>query len=166
MQMNTENVKDINLLEEDLFLLNADLRDLMKAVLSRGENFRFRAHGWSMSPFIKPGDQLIITPINGNLLKLGQVVAFIHPGSNLCIVHRVIRRKGQDILIKGDNINNRDDGWTPKENILGTVNKVLRNGKRIRVGVNYGLAIIAVLSRYYALSPIISIAATLFGKNK
>ncbi|HSQ35836.1 MAG TPA: hypothetical protein VLQ89_07595, partial [Candidatus Binatia bacterium] len=45
------------------------------------------------------------------------------------LVHRVLRKKGDRVLIKGDNCTTAD-GWIPTENLLGIVTRVERKGKK------------------------------------
>lgn len=55
------------------------LISLMQDFFSRGASFRFRARGWSMTPFIKDGDIITVTPSAVVQPKIGMVVASIHP---------------------------------------------------------------------------------------
>ncbi len=63
----------------ELKLSGPDLIELLQAVLDKGVPFRFRAKGFSMTPFIKDGDVITIFPLEGSRPRLGDIVAFTHP---------------------------------------------------------------------------------------
>jgi len=122
------------------------LTGLLRAVLAAGRPLRFRARGLSMSPFIKDGDVLTVRPLGGEAPRTGDIVAFIHPESGRAAVHRVVRERSGLFSLKGDN-SPLADGTVALEQILGTVCRVERSGKNIRLGRNRGGAVIAALSR-------------------
>jgi len=130
----------------DLPLSGDSLTDLMKAVLAKGKPFRFRARGFSMSPFIKDGDMVTIRPPDGASPRTGDVAAFIHPESGKAAVHRVVREKSGRFSLKGDNTFEAD-GDLAAGDILGIVSKVERNGRTVRLGSGPGGSLIAFLSR-------------------
>ena len=136
-------------------LPNAELGSLMAEVLEKGESFQFRALGWSMAPFIKPGDMLLIEPIGERKSSVGDIVAFSLPEPGGYRVHRVIHRVDKGFLIKGDNLNHAD-GIIIFEGILGKVKKVSRRGKKVRLGINMGNRGVALFSRLGWLIPIVS----------
>lgn len=136
-------------------LPNAELGSLMAEVLEKGENFQFRALGWSMAPFIKPGDMLLIEPIGKRKPSVGEVVAFSLPVSGGYRVHRIIQRLKKGFLIKGDNTVH-DDGIVTFECILGKVKKVSRRGKKVRLGINIGRRWVALFSRLGLLTSVVN----------
>ena len=135
-------------------LPNADLGVLMVEVLAKGENFHFRAFGWSMAPFIKPGDQLVIEPIGERKPAVGEIVAFYLPELGSYRVHRIVRRVEKGFLIKGDNLPHAD-GIFANDCILGKVKEVSRGGKKVRLGIHMGRRWAALLSRLGCLVPIV-----------
>ena len=128
------------------------LIELFKDVLGKGASFRFQVKGFSMSPFIKDGDLVMVSPLLGSSLRLGDVVVFIQPGVRRLAIHRVIRKKGSSCFIKGDNTY-QIDGLIPKTNILGYVTRVERNGKRVYLGLGLERLFIALLTRRGLLFP-------------
>lgn len=140
--------------DPQLFVINAEemplsgqaLLELMQGVLARGKPFRFRARGWSMSPFIRDGDVITVSPIPRSLPATGDVVAFIRPGSGSLVVHRVVARGSHSALIQGDKGLEYLDGIIPRENLLGRVTRVERNGHRTWSGLGPERRIIAWLS--------------------
>ena len=118
----------------ELQLSGSDLIELLRAVLDKGAPFRFRAKGFSMSPFIKDDDIITVSPLTDDSIRSGDIVAFIRPEMKKLIIHRVIGKKGEYFHIKGDNIPDTDE-LIPETNILGRLTRVERNGKEILFGL-------------------------------
>ncbi|KPK14349.1 MAG: hypothetical protein AMK69_28945 [Nitrospira bacterium SG8_3] len=57
--------------------------------------------GPSMNPTLKPGDQLWITPYNGQKVQRGDVVVFISPGDGSRVVHRIVSLDPSGIRTQG-----------------------------------------------------------------
>jgi hypothetical protein len=132
----------------DLVLSSSALVELMEEVLKRGLPFKFQARGWSMTPFIRDGDVITIIPYSHDEPRLGEIAAFIHPKSGKPAVHRIIGKNSLACLIRGDNVSGIiNDGWIPKEKILGKVNQVERDGEKIWLGLRgperYGIALLS-----------------------
>jgi hypothetical protein len=130
------------------------LLELMRAVLDRDAAFRFRARGWSMAPFIRDGDVITVAPLQGALPRVGEVVAFVRPGAENLVVHRVVARRGTASLIQGDAVAAYKDGAVPVENLLGRVTRVEREGRDVWLGLGPERVAIAWLSRARLLIPL------------
>lgn len=130
---------------QDAPLSGAVLRELTRATLERGKPFRFCAHGYSMSPFIRDGDVLTIAPLT-IAPRIGDVVAFVSSPHDRLIVHRIIAATRDGFLIKGDNVS-EPDGVMPREQLLGRVARVERDGRARRGGLRIERAAIAWLSK-------------------
>lgn len=139
---------------EDLSLSGPALVELLRAVLGKGMPFRFRAKGFSMSPFIKDGDVVTLSPMSAHSPRVGDVVAFLYPGSGKLAIHRVVEKKGGSSLIMGDNCPG-PDGMIPAKNILGCVRKVERDGKKVYLGLGPERFVIAFLTRRRLLFPLL-----------
>jgi signal peptidase I len=124
----------------------ANFSDFLKATLAKGNLCRFVATGFSMSPFIKSQDVLIIAPISRHEPRFGDVVAFINPVNGKLYVHRVIGMGQRSFYIKGDNLF-FIDGSIPRENVIGVVVSVERKRARFASGLGYERIVIAFLSR-------------------
>ena len=124
----------------------AALAELLQDVLRKGVPFTFRAKGSSMSPFIKDGDDLTLFPLNGISPGLGDVVAFIHKRNGMPFIHRVVGKKGNTYLLKGDNAT-ETDGLISESDILGCVRMVERRGLRVFFGLGPERFLIAYLNR-------------------
>lgn len=173
--------------EGGLSLSGKNLAELIQAVIAKGNPFRLKVKGFSMSPFIKDGDTITISPLSRchktaafklrmkagrdsvpegtpgfnpggtpfrSSIGFGQPVAFIQPETGRLVIHRVVGKSGNYYLIKGDNIVN-SDGLISKENILGCVTSVERNGKKLFPGLSPERFLIAFLSRWSLLFPLL-----------
>jgi len=130
----------------ELSLSGPALVELLRAVLDKGKPFRFRAKGSSMSPFVKDGDIITVSPLTGDLPRLGEVVAYISAETGRLIVHRVIGKRGECCLIRGDSAGEKQE-WVAEAYILGRVTRVERNGKMVSLGLGPERRLIAFLSR-------------------
>jgi signal peptidase I len=106
------------------------IMELIEAVHEKGASFRFQARGYSMTPAIRDGDVITVSPLNDLMPRRGDVVAFRHPDRPQMLVHRVLHAQGKKYFIKGDNCPDAD-GWVPAENILGLITVVERQGEAI-----------------------------------
>jgi signal peptidase I len=138
----------------ELHLSGPDLIKLLQAVLDKGVPFRFRAKGFSMSPFIKDNDVITVSPLTDDSTRSGDVVAFIRPEMKKLVIHRVVGKEGEYFHIKGDNITDTDE-LIPIANILGRVTRVERNGKKIFFGLGPERFLIAFLTRRGLLFPLL-----------
>ncbi len=120
--------------------------ELLKDVLGRGLVFRFRAKGFSMSPFIKDGDVVTLSPLINCTPRLGDVVALISPNSGKSLIHRIIEKKKAGLVTKGDN-SLCNDGLIPIKSIMGIVTCVERKKKKVLLGLGAEKYLIVILSR-------------------
>jgi len=149
----------------ELPLAGDSLTDLLRAVLDKGRPFRFRARGWSMSPFIKDGDVVTVSPLGGRPPRTGEIVAFLHPGTGKASVHRVVRTRDGRFTVRGDNAFG-PDGTLPPDRILGAVTRVERDGRRVRGAGGPASLAVALLSRTGALVRGLTLSRRLAGRTK
>lgn len=138
----------------ELKLSGSSLAGLMCSVLDRDVGFRFKAKGYSMSPFIR--DQDVIT-ISRSLTKqpvTGDVAAVVNPTTGKAIVHRIVGKTTAGIIIKGDNCKEAD-GLFAHSALVGIVTSVERNGKRAWFGGGPEKKLIAFMSRTKLLTLLI-----------
>ena len=98
-----------------------------------------------MSPFVRNGDVLTLSPLSEAEPRLGDIVGCIHPESGKLVVHRLIGRRGADWIIRGDN-SPQADGLIPKNDILGRVIRIERGAKSVSFGMGIERSLIVVLS--------------------
>ncbi len=133
-----------------LLLSSAAFRDIMAAILDRGEAVRFRAGGVSMLPFIRDGDVLTVSPLAGRRPGLGDVVAFRHPRDGHVLLHRVVGIIPAGVVTKGDAAL-QPDGLVPPDRVLGRLTLVERDQRRVRLGIGPERRLVAALSRHALL---------------
>jgi hypothetical protein len=146
-------------------LSGESLTTLMRAVLAKGKPFRFRAKGFSMSPFIKDGDVVTIRPLSAGEPRTGDVAAFLFPSTGRVALHRVVAAGDGLFHLKGDNVP-EGDGAVAADRILGVVARVERNGETVRLGRGLGDTAIARLSRTGVLGRAVGAARRLSGLGK
>lgn len=89
---------------------------------------KIRVHGSSMSPFIRNGSAVVLKPLNpGRGICIGDVLAARRTAAHHVLIHRVIRMKKKQVLLKGDN-NFKSDGWFSPNCIIGRVHRVDGSG--------------------------------------
>lgn len=151
--------------QDEIALSGDSLTGIMVAVLAKGRPFRFRARGFSMSPFIKDGDVVTVLPLGDSGPRVGDVVAFRFPATGKSAVHRVVKRMGQGYVVRGDNADEAD-GTVSRDRIIGVVSRVERDGKRVRLGRGLAGVAVATLSRSGLLLKGLGAARRLSGRDK
>nr|WP_279615074.1 S24/S26 family peptidase [Desulfospira joergensenii] len=102
----------------------------MDAVLAADPSNRVKVkgHGLSMSPFIRDHNVIVLKPNTSDTqIKFGDIVAIFNKDQTRILIHRVIGKNKNRILIKGDN-NIRPDGWYSKQDVLGIVDGIIGKG--------------------------------------
>jgi hypothetical protein len=151
--------------QEEIALSADSLTGIMIAVLAKGRPFRFRAKGFSMSPFIKDGDVVTVLPLERSGPRVGDVVAFRFPATGKSAVHRVVKRARGSYVLKGDNADEAD-GALSRDRIIGVISRVERDGKRVRLGRGLAGMAVATLSRSGLLLKGLGAARRLSGKTR
>ena len=115
-----------------------DFLELSELVLKKGDCFRFRAQGWSMSPFIRNGDLIQVKSVSPLNLKYGDII-FYHNHRERVIVHRIINKdKVNDsliFLVKGDSSQGKAE-YVYQENIVGKVVAIEKRRRTINMENN------------------------------
>lgn len=129
----------------ELPLSGEDLLGLLSQVLAKGARFRFRASGYSMSPFIRDGDVITIRSCEKTNVRKGAVAAYVRPQDGHLAVHRIVGRTDAGFVLKGDHALIADHSVAPT-GIMGVVDRVERNGRRVRLGLGPEKGLVAFLS--------------------
>jgi signal peptidase I len=132
-------------------LSNPAQLELLRGVAERGVPLRTVVYGFSMTPFIRGGDVVVIAPTAGTELHVGDVVACALPGGRRMAVHRVVARAGDGWVVRGDNCP-EPDGVLARSAIIGRVVQVERGGRRVHLGFGAQGAWVAAASRSGALA--------------
>ena len=140
-----------------LSLSGSALEAFLRDVLARGVPFRFSARGMSMDPFIRDGDAITIVPLASGRPVEGDVVALCSPRDGRLIVHRVVAAGPAGFVVRGD-ANDDADGVVTRQEVLGQVSAVHRGDRRVVAGSGPERRLIALLSRFGLLRPLVDVA--------
>ena len=112
----------------------SEMAGLVEDLTARDFAVRFVARGGSMSPWIRDGDLLTVTPIlrlaHGVRPRIGEVAAFRRPGSQRLTVHRLKQQVAGGWIAQGDRLP-AADGVVAEGEIFGIVTRVERQGRRV-----------------------------------
>lgn len=98
--------------------------------LNEGKKVLFTIKGNSMKPFICNGEKVLIRPYRSNELTLGTIVLAKY--GNGVILHRIVSKKNEKILLAGDgNLWQREQ--ISSVEVLGIVDIVIRNNEWIKL---------------------------------
>jgi len=131
---------------EELRLSGENLYDLLDSLLKKKHLSRVKVicKGFSMSPFIKDSDSIIVKPVEApENLRLGDIVVILLSPKKRVIIHRIIKIKRESFLSKGDNLIDTD-GWFNKKKIIGIVEAIHKKNNftyKSNPFINYILAI-------------------------
>jgi hypothetical protein len=127
---------------------------LVKDILGKGAECRLEVKGYSMSPFIKDGDVVTISPMSEGSPGFGDVIAFVHPKTEKLLIHRVVRKIGDACLLKGENAP-EPDGLIERNDMIGIITRVERKEKRVLFGLGPERFLIAMLTRTNLFLPVL-----------
>lgn len=97
-------------------------------LLKQGRTVTFRVHGRSMRPFLDNGrDQVILTRPTAEVLRRGDVV-LAEIGPYHYVLHRIIRRDGDRLTLKGDGNPYQIEHCTTSD-VIGIATGFLRKGR-------------------------------------
>lgn len=105
---------------------------IILAVLESGNSVELPATGYSMFPTLRPGDKVLVTPLDrGDLPKPGTVVIFSE--NDGLVMHRLIEIQKNDtgdllIITKGDSIKEYDKPF-PQKQLIGVAASFKRGKK-------------------------------------
>ena len=134
----------------ELNLSVPDMVGLLRDVLGKGTSVRFKAKGFSMTPVIKNGDIITVSPCLPGGLRPGDIAALIHPVTARLVVHRIVGIRGESFFFKGDNSEDFD-GLIPGSHVLGRITRIERDGISVQLGLGAERRTIALLSRFHIL---------------
>lgn len=116
-----------------MLAVHAQKCELVDEVLRAFGTVRLRVTGFSMLPSVWPGDTLIILRENKQGVAVGDIVLYCREAR--LFAHRVISGAdssgGPNIEVQGDALP-APDGLVLWSEILGTVSRIIRNGKCVQ----------------------------------
>ncbi|MFO7866211.1 MAG: S24 family peptidase [Candidatus Aminicenantes bacterium] len=144
----------------ELRLSNLGQMELLRGAQERGVKLRTMVRGFSMHPFIRDQDVLTIATIHTREPRVGDAVAFIHPGNGKLVIHRIVMKKDAGWVVRGDHCP-KADGSVVKENILGRVIRAERKGREVCLGITTAFEnhFLAWLSAHNLLLPILKLVS-------
>lgn len=108
---------------------NAVLFGLVKEALDKGHTATIRAKGNSMRPFIEEKrDLIMVSSVKAEEIKRGDVL-LCEIEKERFVLHRVIRREGNDLTLKGDGNWHGTEGCQV-ENVIGRAVAFYRKGRQ------------------------------------
>jgi len=110
--------------------------ELASEVLRLSGRLRFQATGWSMLPAIRPGDLLTVEHAQGEIAE-GEIVLFSR--DRRLFAHRVIAGERSSVTTRGDSMACPDLPLS-RDQVLGRLVCIMRNGKTIRPGRGMSLS--------------------------
>lgn len=124
-----------NVCMEELQLNQFNFQDIATTILHTGNSFCFKAHGSSMTPFIRDGD--IVHLRKSPPYHIGDVVLLKNDQS--LVLHRIIKKTTSGVITRGDASLIEDPGPIDDTDILGKIYKVAGRGNNfhLRFPCNY-----------------------------
>jgi hypothetical protein len=94
-----------------------------------------------MRPFIREGDQVVITPVRGSgQVVTGDIIAYVRPGGDDIVCHRLLAKRGGMLVVKGDSLV-RGRETLGEDLLLGKVVALERDGRRTDLGTGFRKAL-------------------------
>ncbi len=129
-----------------------DFGELVRFAIEKGASVKFKVTGKSMRPNIHSGDVVTIVPFLDRKPEIGDVVAFSKSGTRNIIVHRIVTKRGNTFLLKGDYLF-KSDGFVEQENIEGLVNLIERDNQKVATGSKRKKALLSRLRIFCLYKP-------------
>jgi len=121
-----------------------EAHELARAALAEGQWLRLHVSSHSMSPLLRPGDELEVTPVNPADLPPGGLVVRAVPGDGF-IVHRLLDVRDGFVVTRGDSQPEADSPW-PMSQLAGRVTAAWRAGRPIRLDATWPLYVGRILA--------------------
>ncbi len=99
---------------------------MVRKALNQGRRAAFVVHGDSMLPTFRDGEQITLSPVDSNNLRLGDVVAYVDAGDQI-IIHRIVMLAQTAVITRGDN-RSQNDPPVALSQIIGKVEVPTANG--------------------------------------
>ncbi len=136
-----------------------EAQSVLSEWLRDGHPLEVPVQGFSMSPFLRPGDRLVIETLAGAGPRCGDIV-IVSLGGTRWMAHRVVSRTSEAWLTRGDAALQADRPVATQE-IYGVVRHIRRADRRRRFGLGPERIVIAWLSRRGILSRLLSVGRKL-----
>lgn len=115
---------------------------LIADLLASGYAVQFQARGDSMDPFIRDQDCLHVEPLDS--IRIGDVVLVL--ATRGLTAHRLIAQRDGMLITRGDNAPSADEA-VAREQVLGKVTSLIRDGRKKAVSRNAATVLVSSLRR-------------------
>jgi hypothetical protein len=129
---------------------------LAQSLMADGLSVEVQVTGSSMSPFIQPGDVVVVDPLDAKPIRIGDVLAFQRDPGRMAI-HRVVASRRRQWILRGDG-SRREDAPADPAAIVGRVRSARRGNSPVRWGLGPERRLIAYLSRAGVLPSLVEVA--------
>ncbi len=82
----------------------------------------------SMQPVLSEHSYLLMEPASFDDLRVGDIVTYIHPAINQPVTHRLIAKRAEGFVAKGDHNTDADNVWVTKSNYQMRVYGIIYSG--------------------------------------
>lgn len=128
-------------------------------LLQEGKSVQISPQGYSMYPFLNPTkDQVVIVPATAESYRRGDVVLYRRKGTpkeSILVLHRIWKKKPDGYYMVGDN-QTEIEGPILREQIVGYMAEIVKNGQKISVENPFYLAKSRVWLRLRPMRPLLS----------
>lgn len=94
--------------------------------LSKGETCKITPHGNSMTPRIKSGATVTLTPFTGGTIEVGDVVLVKVKGTVYLHLVKAIKGKGENTEYLIGNNHGGLNGWTSRVSVYGKATEIVQ----------------------------------------
>lgn len=115
--------------EKVLVASNVEMLELLAELIGEGKVVRLKVQGTSMMPFLRDGlDTVELSKPADSEQVRGAIVLFRYRDGFL--LHRIIKRKGNVLTIRGDNIYLTEKEVVLTDQVVGIVRRIVYSGAR------------------------------------
>lgn len=101
---------------------------ISQSQLKQNRKIEIEVQGYSMLPYLKPGDIIYISGIKKDQLKKGMILTY-ESHNNTWVTHRFLRmNKDGELICKGDNVRKNDPPFNENK-LIGQVTSYKRNNR-------------------------------------
>ena len=138
------NKKDSTIESGDVRIYGQVANDLVLDVSSPAANFRLEVISGSMSPFLRPGDKLVVQQSPPEAFRIGDLVVVCRKCE--FITHRLVSIRENEWYTKGDRSRILDPPFSGNT-IVGKVIQIDRTGGSVNLQTNYWRFMNSLLGR-------------------
>lgn len=116
------------------------------------EIFFLETTGFSMHPFLKNGDRVIVKKVRAQDLRIGDIILYAGTSNNQNVCHRLVKKTesphGMILFTRGD-AGGFSSEPISEDNLIGQVTGVIRNGKVKNLNTKLQITINRFIAKFY-----------------